>query len=76
MLADPQIIERDTYSSLPAAVAAAARFFSDAYLRKVWLALTARGSGATFFGTSSRPDLVIFNGDLTDRGRWKTEKDE
>lgn len=74
VLADPQIIDRGTYEEASTVWLSVARHFSDAYLRKVWLALTGRGLGASLFGTGSLPDLVVFLGDVTDRGRWYKEK--
>ena len=72
LLSDPQIIERHTYEHFSPLMSALASSFSDQYLRKAWLAVTRQGIGASLTRAPGAPDLVVFAGDMTDRGRWHT----
>ncbi|WFD36820.1 hypothetical protein MCUN1_003710 [Malassezia cuniculi] len=69
VIADPQIIDQGTYGyAWP--LYQLAKLVSDVYLRKGWLAITGRGLGSWLFAPRWRNDLVVFLGDMSDRGRW------
>lgn len=73
IIADPQVIDRGTYDyAWP--LYRLARLVSDVYLRKAWLALTARGLGTSLFRPRWGHDLVVFLGDMSDRGRWRHDR--
>lgn len=73
IIADPQVIDRGTYDyAWP--LYRLARLVSDVYLRKAWLAMTARGLGAFLFCPRWGHDLVVFLGDMSDRGRWRHDR--
>ena len=73
IIADPQVIDRGTYDyAWP--LYCLARLVSDVYLRKAWLAMTARGLGAFLFCPRWGHDLVVFLGDMSDRGRWRHDR--
>lgn len=74
IITDPQVIGTGTYPATNWLGVHVLRFFSDQYIRKVWGALhhTALGS---WVWRAPRADLVVLLGDVSDRGRWYTEKD-
>lgn len=74
VLSDPQVIGVGTYASYSRIMTALAQFVSDQYVRKVWLALSRRGLGASIAQGPRSADLVVLLGDLTDRGRWFTDQ--
>ncbi|KAK9462735.1 Metallo-dependent phosphatase-like protein [Lipomyces oligophaga] len=62
VLADPQIVDDNTYPGRPRALERATEMYSDIYLHRVW----------TGIATWLQPDAIIFLGDLFDGGReWK-----
>jgi len=70
VLSDPQIVEKGTYELTSPIFQAIISHFSSEYLRKVWLALSRQGVGAWLWPGPRAADLVVFLGDMTDRGRW------
>ncbi|KAL4401411.1 GPI anchor biosynthesis protein [Malassezia pachydermatis] len=74
ILSDPQIIGTHTYEHFSPLMTEVASAFSDQYLRKVWLAVTRQGLGASLLRSPRSADLLVFLGDMTDRGRWYTDK--
>ena len=70
VLSDPQIVENGTYGSISPIFQAVISHFSNNYLQKVWLALSKQGIGTWLWAQPRPADLVVFLGDMTDRGRW------
>ena len=70
IISDPQVVSLHTYKSFSHAMTALVSHVSDQYIRKSWLAVTRQGLGASLWRGPRPADLVIFLGDMTDRGRW------
>lgn len=70
VLSDPQIVEKGTYGPISPIWQSLISHFSNEYLRKAWLALSKQGLGAWLWPAPKPADLVVFLGDMTDRGRW------
>lgn len=70
IISDPQVIGLHSYKSFSRGMTALVSHVSDQYIRKAWLAITRQGIGASLWRGPRPADIVVFLGDMTDRGRW------